>query len=79
MSTQELITTLLTEKFGVPRSDIGAQQTFDQLGIDSLIIVELALALRRQLRVPLDDDELYPELTVHQVAELLDEKARAAA
>ena len=79
MPTEELITTLLHDKFGVPLADIEPDRTFDQLGIDSLIIVELALVLGKRLGVPLDDDELEPELTVRQTAELLDDKARAAA
>ncbi|HST46440.1 acyl carrier protein [Jatrophihabitans sp.] len=77
MPTEELITTLLQDKFGVPSPDIAPDRTFDQLGIDSLIIVELALVLRKQLGVPLEDDELYPELTVQQAADLLDDKVAA--
>ncbi len=79
MQTEELLSTLLHDKFGVPQDEINAEQTFEDLGIDSLIIVELALVLRKQLGVQLDDDELYPELTLSQSARLLDEKASAAA
>jgi acyl carrier protein len=79
MQTEELLNTLLHDKFGVPQEEISSEQTFEDLGIDSLIIVELALVLRKQLGVQLDDDELYPELTLSESARLLDEKAGAAA
>jgi acyl carrier protein len=80
MNTEELITNLLHDKFGVPREDLVPEQTFEDLGLDSLITVELALLLAKQLDVSLDDDELYPELTLADTAQLLaDKRARSAA
>jgi len=78
MHTDELITTLLHDKFGVPREELAPEQTFEDLGLDSLILVELSLVLTKQLGVPLADDELYPELTLADTAQLLaDKQARA--
>jgi acyl carrier protein len=41
--------------------DITAQTSFDQLGIDSLSIIELVLFIERKFQVIIPEDELLPE------------------
>jgi acyl carrier protein len=51
-------TDLLTSEFGVPAEEISAEATFEALGLDSLDIVELTLALQDRTGVNLGDDDL---------------------
>ena len=75
----DAIIATLHDRFGVDTADVTPATTFEDLGIDSLIVVELALILRKTLRVQLDDDDFYPELTIADAAALLDTKAGLAA
>lgn len=75
---EQMIRETLVDKFGVFGADLGPATTFDDLDVDSLVLVELAVILRRTYGVPLDTDELTADLTVSQVAELLQAKLAAA-
>ncbi len=76
MSTtlEQRLATILTDRFGVPTEDIEPGVTFDELAVDSLIIVELVLVLRKELGIALSDWELTPDLTIEQAAKVLSEK-----
>lgn len=47
---------------------------FTDLGLDSLVLVELAVILKRRYGVTVDDDELIVAGTVERVVSLLDGK-----
>jgi acyl carrier protein len=67
----EQLRTILTTRFGVSTDDIEPESTFDDLAVDSLIIVELALILRREHGIQLDDWDLTPQMTLDEAAQFL--------
>jgi acyl carrier protein len=70
MLTERLMT-LLTDKVGVFEEDLRPDATFDELDLDSLVLIEFALILKKEFGIQLEDGELSPELSVAQTADLL--------
>ena len=68
---EQMIRETLVDRFGVFGTDIGPATTFDDLNVDSLVLVELTVILKRAYGVPLETGELTEDLTVGQVAELV--------
>jgi acyl carrier protein len=71
---EDRITTILVEDFKVRPETVGRGRTFADLGFDSLVIVELALALDNEFGVAIADGELSDAMTVAEAAELLTAK-----
>jgi len=74
---EQYLATILTDRFGIPADDIEPTITFDELAVDSLIIVELALVLRKDLDVDLSDTDLKPNFTIREAADFLTRKGAA--
>jgi acyl carrier protein len=75
--SQDLLSTftdLLTKEFGVPAEDVDPAATFEALGLDSLDVVELTLALEDRTGVKLGDDELEQVRTVQDAIDKVAEK-----
>jgi acyl carrier protein len=72
-SVIERITTILQDEFDVAPADAGvsANTEFEQLGVDSLVLVELALVLRREFGVLVTDEELVSSRTLGAAADLV--------
>jgi acyl carrier protein len=69
----EALATLLTTKdFEVDAAAIHPQATLKELGMDSLAIVDLVIALQKDYRVPLDETKDAGGLTVGALADLLE-------
>ncbi|MGW2817074.1 acyl carrier protein [Streptomyces sp. NPDC001415] len=49
---------ILREKFGLPEDEVLSGATFDELDIDSLVLVELGLILRKELGVEMAEGDL---------------------
>lgn len=62
---------LLTTKVGVVETDLRPDATYDELDLDSLVLIEFALIIKKEFGVVLKDGELTPDFTVAQTAELL--------
>ena len=73
MTEQEILTGLgeiIEEIAGVPAADVTADKTFvDDLDIDSLSMVEIAVAAQDKFGVEIPDDELKNLKTVKHVVE----------
>jgi acyl carrier protein len=67
-------TDLLTSDFGVPAEEISADSTFEALGLDSLDIVELTLALEDRTGIKLGDDDLEQVRSVQDAIDKVREK-----
>jgi len=67
-------TDLLTSDFGVPADEISADSTFEALGLDSLDIVELTLALEDRTGIKLGDDDLEQVRSVQDAIDKVREK-----
>lgn len=65
---------LLVDKFGVDEDDISPEATFDDLDLDSLDLVEFALAAEEELGVRISDEEAEQLDTLEDTVKLLEEK-----
>lgn len=70
----EKVKTLLTDKFGVPEDEISPQATFEDLDLDSLDLVEFALAAEEDLGVRITDEEAEDLKTLQDAVTLLESK-----
>ena len=77
MSTFDRVSTLLTERLGVAAGDVSPDATFDELDLDSLDLVEFALAAEEEFGVRIADDEAEDLRTVADAVALLDSKTLA--
>ncbi|MET8698627.1 acyl carrier protein [Kitasatospora sp. NPDC058032] len=73
----EDLTAILTSRYGVPAARIETGGTLNELGIDSLVTVELTLTLQKALGVPLAPDEITSAHTVAEIVELIESKGAA--
>jgi acyl carrier protein len=78
-STYETITTVLVEQFEVDQSQLGPDVTFEELGMDSLFMVELLVVLQTELGVEISEDTATPRDTIGRAAELVEKQVTAAA
>ncbi|HWB71296.1 MAG TPA: acyl carrier protein [Egibacteraceae bacterium] len=65
---------LLVDKFGVPAEDVSPEATFEDLDLDSLDLVEFALAAEEELGVRISDDEAERLETLQDTVKLLESK-----
>jgi acyl carrier protein len=65
---------LLVDKFGVPAEDVRPDATFEQLDLDSLDLVEFALAAEEELGVRITDEEAEDLETLDDAIKLLEAK-----
>jgi acyl carrier protein len=73
-AVQDRIADLLVTHLRVPADTITTGATFESLGIDSLVLVELALMLADDFEVEIHDGELIPDMTIGIVAKLVTER-----
>jgi acyl carrier protein len=63
---------ILTERLGIPSRDITTDaKLVDDLGMDSLDAVELAIATERQFGVSVSDEQVAKLLTVGDIVKLV--------
>ncbi|MFC6063214.1 acyl carrier protein [Streptomyces ochraceiscleroticus] len=72
------LVTLLSEKFGLPEDEILAGATFDELDIDSLILVELGLLVRKELGIVLAEGDLKSSFRIDDAVAVVAEKGGLA-
>jgi acyl carrier protein len=70
----ESVVDVFTERFGIERSLVVPDASFDDLGLDSLSQIELATALQKRLGVVLTDDEIIELTVVADVVAILEAK-----
>ncbi|MCK9902329.1 acyl carrier protein [Parafrankia colletiae] len=66
---------LLVSAFHVDVAEVAPEASLEDLGLDSLDIVELAWALETELRVRITDDELAELQQVSAIVQLAQERA----
>jgi len=69
--TEERIVGILSNQFKIDVGGIGPAWTFKELSIDSLVIIELALALEEEFGVPISDGEIHDLMTIGDAADLI--------
>lgn len=65
---------LLVDKFGVAEEDISPAATFADLDLDSLDLVEFALAAEEELGVRISDEEAEQLESLNDTVQLLEQK-----
>lgn len=66
---------ILTDKFGVPADEtVNGVATLDELGLDSLALVELLLDLQKKLGLSIEQGVILPEQTLDEIVALLEER-----
>jgi acyl carrier protein len=79
-STFATLTSVLVEQFHVDAATVGPQATLDQLGLDSLALMEFVFAVEDRFDVRIPEDRLDPRqagVTLEHLALLLDEAVAA--
>jgi acyl carrier protein len=67
---------LLVNKYEVSQDDLQAEKTLDDLGLDSLAIMELVDDIKADFGVALDEEELKKTMTVTEVMSVIEKKQR---
>lgn len=70
--TLEKLIELAAEKFEKDPSELSTDTTFDDLGIDSLDMVELMMNIEDKFKVVISDDDVENLTTLGDVAEYID-------
>ena len=81
-STFAAVSAVLVEQFRVDAAAVGPQVALDQLGLDSLALMEFVFAVEDRFDVRIPEDRLDPRqagVTLEQLALLLDEAIGAKA
>jgi acyl carrier protein len=76
-TTYEQVAGLITKLHDAPADRIRPEATLGELDVDSLTTVEISIRVERDLGVTVGDHELGPDLTLADIARLVD--ARRAA
>ena len=79
-STFAAVSAVLVEQFRVDAAAVGPQVALDQLGLDSLALMEFVFAVEDRFDVRIPEDRLDPRqagVTLEQLAALLDEAIAA--
>ncbi|MFF7436734.1 phosphopantetheine-binding protein [Streptomyces sp. NPDC008122] len=76
MTFDELKTLLVS--LGLDPDDITPESTREEAGLDSLLLTELALVLRKERGVPVPEEELYAAPTVTAIEGLVTRYAGVA-
>ncbi len=75
--TFEKVKKIIADKLGVESDKITESSSFiDDLGADSLDVVDLAMALEDEFGIKIEDDKLEKFVTVGDVVHYLDEKKK---
>ncbi|MGM0351972.1 acyl carrier protein [Streptomyces sp. ECR3] len=74
MTTYEQIVDVIVKLHDVPGDLIRPEATLGALDVDSLTTVEISIRIERDLGVTVGDDELQPDLTLGQIADLVDSR-----
>ncbi|MFD7744746.1 phosphopantetheine-binding protein [Streptomyces sp. NPDC059698] len=75
---QDRFYSLLSAKIGVETESLAEDTTLESLDLDSLLLVEVSVAVEKEFGVVLDELQLAPERTVGEVLGTLDDQLKAA-
>ncbi len=75
---QERIQTIANDTFGVDKQAMRDGASFEEMGVDSLMLIEFGIDMQREFDVPIAEGDLKPKFTIAETAELLVSKGAAA-
>lgn len=77
MTTFERVQKVLVEQLDVSPDEVTPQASvIDDLGADSLDVVEIVMALEEEFDVEIPDEEAEKLVTVQKIVDYIDEKAK---
>jgi acyl carrier protein len=76
-TVNDRIIELLADKAELPVEELGLDQTLEEIGLDSLHLMEVALWAQREYGADIPEGDLHHELTVREALAYLDEKTAA--
>ncbi|MFI6055295.1 acyl carrier protein [Streptomyces violascens] len=76
-TTYDELVEILNRVHDAPADRISPEATLGALDVDSLTTVELSIRIERHLGVAVGDDELQPDLTLDDIARLVDSRRSA--
>ena len=71
MSVQDRVTAIIADQLGVSVADVTPDKTFDELGADSLAVVELVMAFEDEFEVEVEESEASELKTVKAAIDFL--------
>ena len=72
------ISDIMAETFGVTVEETDMDRDFDELAVDSLMLVELALLIRKRYGVTVTEEDLGDTHSITDLANLVEKKRTAA-
>jgi acyl carrier protein len=77
-SVEEKVRHIIVEQLGVDEEEVKPEATFvDDLGADSLDVVELVMALEEEFGLEISDEDAEKLLSVRQAIEYIDRHVKA--
>ncbi len=70
------LTTILTDQFGVPAEEITEDATFEELGLDSLDLVEVTMVIDEELGIRIPDERLGDIQTTSDAVDVLVDESK---
>lgn len=77
--TYDRLVALLVDRFEVDREVIKPGITFEELGVDSLFLVEIVLVVQSEMDISIDEDALSATDTIERAVEVIQDHVAAAA
>lgn len=77
-ATRDIILDCLHDKLGTEPDSVSDTNTFDEIGADSIFLVEVSLRLERDLNVPVPEGTLESTHTIAQAVATIDNLRNAA-
>lgn len=72
-NTLNTVREMIVDRFGVQEDKVNAEMTFEDLGADSLDVVELVMELEDQFNIQFDDERIEELSTVGDAVRYIDE------
>ncbi|WP_418002716.1 acyl carrier protein [Mycobacterium sp. PDNC021] len=77
-STRDVIIDCLHDKLGTDPKSVKDTSTFDEIGADSIFLVEVSLRLERDLDIPVPEGTLESTQTIAEAIATIDSLRKAA-
>ncbi len=74
MSNLEKLTTIIADQLGIDESIVGEDTTLEDLGADSLALVELVMSVEEEFDIQIEDEQMENFKTVGDVLDYIESK-----
>ncbi|WP_116246353.1 acyl carrier protein [Nocardiopsis sp. FIRDI 009] len=76
--TQDLFFDIFSTTAGIPLEELTPDATLESLEVDSLLLIELTVAVQKRVGVVIEEADLAPEATLGEIVTLLDKQLQEA-